>query len=189
MTASDRPVLLLDLGGVLADLGDPVAAMGLDFEHDEFWKTWTTSSAVRDLETGRIDEATFVPRIAHELRAGNDSNFAARLHRWQLRLFPEAEAFLQSTATDWRLALLSNTNAIHWQQVTGATEIFDTFDTLFLSYETGHYKPSPEAYEQVVTHYGCAAGDIRFYDDSVANIEAARGVGLDARLTRGVPDL
>ena len=28
--SAPRPVLLLDLGGVLADLGDPVAAMGLD---------------------------------------------------------------------------------------------------------------------------------------------------------------
>ncbi|MEL7187135.1 MAG: HAD-IA family hydrolase [Pseudomonadota bacterium] len=186
---SDRPVLLLDLGGVLADLGDPVTAMQLEFTHDEFWKTWIASPAVRDLETGVIDEATFILRIAHELGAGDDPEFASRLHRWRLQLFPESEPFLKAVSSEWRLALLSNTNAIHWRQVTDSTDIFDAFDMLFLSYETGQYKPSPEAYEQVVQHYGCAAREVRFFDDSAANIEAARAVGLDAHLCRGVPAL
>lgn len=70
-----------------------------------------------------------------------------------------------------------------------APDVFSRFDTLFLSYETGHYKSSPGAHRHVVSHYEGAAGDIRFYDDSAANIEAARSVGLDARLTRGAPDL
>ena len=185
----DKPVLLLDLGGVLADLGDPVAAMGLQLEQDEFWKIWTSSPTVRDLETGIIDESTFVARVAGELGADDDPDFGSRLHRWQLGLYPQTEQFLRRAAADWRLALLSNTNAIHWAQVTRNTDVFDLFDALFLSYETGQYKPSPGAFEQVVAHYGCPAGDIRFFDDSVANIQAARGTGLDAHLTRGVPDL
>ena len=52
----DQRILLLDLGGVLADLGDPVAAMGLNMTLPEFWKTWTSSPVVRALETGQIDE-------------------------------------------------------------------------------------------------------------------------------------
>ena len=186
---SDKPVLLLDLGGVLADLGDPVSAMGLRLEFDDFWKIWTSSPSVRDLETGIIDEAAFIPRVAAELGAADDPLFGERLHRWRLRLYPDTEEFLRGAAANWRLALLSNTNAIHWQQVTEGTDVFDLFDALFLSYETGQYKPSSDAYEQVIDHYSCAAGEIRFFDDSAANIDSARSAGLDAHLTNGVPRL
>ena len=102
---------------------------------------------------------------------------------------PGAEELIQSISTEYRVALLSNTNAVHWDQVTGVTDMFSTFDHLFLSFETGHYKPDAESYEQVVTHFDCEPADIRFFDDSPRNVSAARELGFNAHQVRGIGEV
>ena len=184
-----KPVLLLDLGGVLADLGDPVTAMGLEMTLPEFWKTWTSSSVVRALETGQINEADFLRQIPGVLGCPDDDSFAPRFHAWQLRLFPGVESLIRENSRRFRIALLSNTNDIHWQQVASVTTMFDAFDHLFLSYETGSFKPDPAAFHNVMEFFDCAPGKIVFLDDSEPNIVAARALGIDARKVVGVEDL
>ena len=185
MTAT-RPVLLLDLGGVLADLGDPVTAMGLDMTLSE---SWTTSPVVRALETGQIDAAEFFCEIPAVLGRSDCTAFADRFHAWQLVLFPGVAELIGNAASQYRVALLSNTNEIHWRQVTAASRLFDEFEHVFLSYETGHYKPEPAAFHDVTEYFDCAPGDIIFLDDSAPNITAARDLGIDARLVAGVSEL
>ena len=188
MTAT-RPVLLLDLGGVLADLGDPVTAMGLDMTLIEFWKTWTSSAVVRALETGQMDETEFLSEIPAVLGCPDSTPFADRFHAWQLTLFPGVAEIVGNAASQYRVALLSNTNGIHWQQVTSASRMFDVFEHVFLSYETGHYKPEPAAFYNVTEYFDCAPGDVIFLDDSAPNVTAARDLGIDARLVAGVSEL
>ena len=173
-------VLLFDLGGVLADLGDPVAAMGLDLEPAEFWRTWTTSPAVRAFETGRMGESEFFEVMAGELGYPGDAPFEHAFHRWILRPFPDLESRLQRAGQGRPLALLSNTNPIHWRQVREATSAFDAFERTFLSFETGHFKPERAAFQQVIDHFGCRPAEIRFVDDVQANVDAAQALGIDA---------
>ena len=85
---SSGPVLLLDLGGVLADLGDPVSALGLQMTQREFWRVWTTSSTVRAFETGQMDVADFLFKVSAELGYSGDEPFARRFQAWQLRSLP-----------------------------------------------------------------------------------------------------
>lgn len=187
--SATRPVLLLDLGGVLADLGDPVTAMGLDMTPIEFWKTWTSSAVVRALETGQMDEAEFLREIPAVLGCSDSTPFADRFHAWQLTLFPGVVEIVRNAATDCRVALLSNTNEIHWRQVTAASRVFDEFEHVFLSYRTGHYKPEPAAFHDVTEFFDCAPGDVVFLDDSKPNVTAARDLGIDARRVAGVSEL
>ena len=185
----DQRILLLDLGGVLADLGDPVAAMGLDMTLPEFWNSWTSASVVRALETGQMEEDKFLLEIPAVLGCSAGTSFAPRFHAWQLSLFPGVENCISDAAKRYRLALLSNTNAVHWQQVTSGSSIFDLFERVFLSYETGHYKPEPAAFQDVIEFFHCAPGDIVFLDDSEPNILAARELGIDAHRVAGASEL
>jgi len=184
-----RPVLLLDLGGVLADLGDPVTAMGLDMTLPEFWNTWTSSSVVRALETGQMDEDEFFLEIPAVLGCSTAMPFDSRFHAWRLRVFPGIEDSVRTAMKQYRVALLSNTNAVHWQQVTSASGVFDLFERVFLSYETGHYKPEPAAFQDVMKFFNCAPGDIVFLDDSEPNVTAAREFGIDAHTVKGATEL
>jgi putative hydrolase of the HAD superfamily len=185
----ERRILLLDLGGVLADLGDPVAAMGLDMTLPEFWKTWTSSTVVRSLETGRISEDEFLREIPTVLACPTATSFGPRFHAWQLRLFPGVEECVRAAVQRYRVALLSNTNEVHWQQVTSASGVFDLFEHVFLSFETGHYKPEPAAFQNVMGFFNCAPAEIVFLDDSEPNVMAARELGIDAHKVTGAIEL
>jgi len=184
-----RPVLLLDLGGVLADLGDPVAAMGLDMTLSEFWATWTSSSVVRALETGQMNEEEFLREIPTVLGCSREEAFGPRFHAWQLKLFPGVEDLVRTAAQRYRVALLSNTSQVHWRQVTTASRVFELFEHVFLSWETGHYKPEHAAFRDVTEFFDCAPGDVLFVDDSEPNIAAARKFGIDAHLVAGAAEL
>ncbi|MDH3811673.1 MAG: HAD-IA family hydrolase [Gammaproteobacteria bacterium] len=187
--SAPRPVLLLDLGGVLADLGDPVAAMGLDMTLPEFWATWTSSPIVRALESGQMNEEAFLQEIPAVLGCSGEETFGPRFHAWQLKLFPGVEELVRNAAQRYRVALLSNTNAIHWRQVTTASRLFETFEHVFLSYKTGHYKPERAAFMDVTEFFDCAPGDVLFVDDSEPNVAAARDAGINAQRVVGVAEL
>jgi len=187
--SSGKPVLLLDLGGVLADLGDPVSAMGLDMSLAEFWRTWTSSEVVRALETGRMSVADFLATVPAELGYQGDALFSKRFYAWKLRLFPGVADLIREATQEYRVALLSNTNEIHWRQVNESASVFARFERVFLSYETGHFKPSPAAFHQVLEFFECSPGDVIFLDDTEPNISAARKLGIDARKVVGVTEL
>ena len=181
---SDR-IILFDLGGVLADLGDPPAAMQLDISTEDFWSIWPNSPAVQAFERGLIEIEEFCEQLAPEFGIATGQSMRQRLDLWQLRLFDGVEELVEDSAADSRVALLSNTNALHWSQVTAGTSVFNQFDALFLSYETGHFKPAAAAFEHVVAHYGCQPSDILFLDDVDRNVSAARAGGLDAHVVLG----
>ena len=123
--------------------------------------------------------------MASELGLESAAAFASRFERWQLQPYPAAEGLVRSIPQDVHVCLLSNTNEVHWQQILSQTTIFDVFDHLFLSFQTGHYKPQERAYPQVVEHYRCDPGDILFLDDSDGNVRAASVLGLRATRVDG----
>lgn len=183
---SSSRIVLFDLGGVLADLGEPAKSIGLELSEDGFWDVWLNSDSVHAFERGEMETREFLLRIAGELGLAAGAEFEERFRNWHLSLFPGAEAMIRDVPDDCRVALLSNTNTVHWEQVVSATEIFATFDVLFLSYETGHYKPAVEAFEQVVAHFDCEPADVLFLDDSSRNVDAAISFGFEAYQSLGV---
>lgn len=187
--SSAKPVLLLDLGGVLADLGDPVSAMGLNMAPAEFWEIWTSSTIVRAFETGQMGVKEFLVKVPVELGYAGANPFAQQFHAWRLKLFPGVDHLVRNAARHYRVALLSNTNEIHWQQVNESNTVFADFERVFLSYETGYFKPSPLAFGQVMECFDCPPSEVVFLDDSAPNVAAARALGIDARQVAGVTEL
>lgn len=173
-------ILLFDLGGVLVDLADPVEAIGLDMTGEEFWSTWLHSPLVKSFETGQLSTAEFVTQFGAELGFDEAQEFDRALRRWRLPMFSGAEQALQSLTQSHTVALLSNTNEIHWNHVNTQSNVFSEFDKLFLSYETGNAKPTEAAFDDVVRHFDCDPAQIVFFDDSVGNVDAARQKGLRA---------
>lgn len=182
MASTPYEVVLFDLGGVLADLGDPSDAMGLGISTDQFWEIWLASPLVRAFETGSVSETDFIPGIAKELLVTEPDRFESQFLQWKLSLFDGAEQQLAELSQATSLALLSNTNPIHWQQVTNSTNVFRYFSHVFLSFETGLYKPDVESFTSVLAQIDTTPGRIIYLDDSEQNVNAARGIGIDGRL-------
>jgi hypothetical protein len=47
-------IVLFDLGGVLADLGEPTKTIGLDLSDEQFWQIWLNSPHVNAFERGEL---------------------------------------------------------------------------------------------------------------------------------------
>ena len=84
----------------------------------------------------------------------------------------------------YRLAALSNSNAAHWEQL-ARLGMLDAFDLALGSHELGVRKPDPAIYRAAVRRLGVAAAAVLFFDDSAANVDAARVEGMQAVQVNG----
>jgi glucose-1-phosphatase len=91
-----------------------------------------------------------------------------------------ADALLESLAARYRLLLLSNTNAIHWETIRENYPMIRYFHDLILSFEVHSMKPEPEIFQAAVARAGCRAEECFFTDDIADNVEAAKRLGMDA---------
>lgn len=186
----DIDVLLFDFGGVLIRLNDPAETFGLTYGRDEFSRKWLLSPAVRAHEQGQINAQEFAERIITEadLPYGADE-FLDRFAAWPDRLFDGIPALLDELPARYRRALLSNTNAVHWEAGGVAAELEPRFEHVFLSYRTGLIKPDAEAFLEVARHMNCAPERIWFFDDNPLNVDGARAVGMQASVANGPDDV
>ena len=91
------------------------------------------------------------------------------------------ESMLQGLKRRYRLVLVSNTNALHFEMIRQTyAHLLRHFDELVLSYEVRAMKPQPEIFRAAVEVAGCPPEECFYTDDIAAYIEAARRMGIDA---------
>jgi HAD superfamily hydrolase (TIGR01509 family) len=185
-------VVLFDVGGVLVELSG-VATLLDWLDHritaQELWSLWLHSPAVRAFETGRIDAAQFADAVLSELRLEIEpGHFLRSFTHWPTGLYPGALEMIERIPSHYRRALLSNSNALHWRRVLDDMGLGAVFEHQFASHLTGKIKPDAEAFEHVLDALDCRASQVLFLDDNALNVEAARNIGMWARLVRGVPE-
>lgn len=182
MTGRLPSMVLFDYGGVLLRLNDPVAHFGIGESLADFSKRWLLSEAVQAHETGRIDIHEFSRRIVRDMNLPySPAEFVGRFDTWPDRVLPDTAALVAGLPASVDCAILSNTNARHWQAQNIARDFSGRISTCFLSFETGFVKPDPAAFSHVLRHVGIAPADILFIDDNPLNLRAAELSGMRAR--------
>lgn len=185
--------LLFDYGGVLVDLDKQRcirAFEALGFDIRPYLGTYAQAGFFSELERGAISVEGFCDKIREA--AGNESLSDTDIcNAWKDYLTgvpAERLEMLLKIARHYPVYLLSNTNTIHWKMAEedyfnfqGHT-VDDFFRKKFLSFEIGAEKPSEEIYQAVIDGIGCEPSDILFFDDSDVNCDAARKMGLQARV-------
>jgi FMN phosphatase YigB (HAD superfamily) len=142
-----------------------------------------TSDLVTRFETGRVEPQDFVEQLCGMLDLEMD--YARFCELWSSIFLPETlvpETMLAGLRKRFRLLLLSNTNAIHFQMVQQNYAIIRQFHDYVLSYRVGALKPSPVIYQEAIARAECRPEECFFTDDIAAYVEAARGHGMDAVL-------
>jgi len=133
------------------------------------------------LETGLLSPREFVQQLSELLGLRVDYDHFCQI--WGSIFLPDIlipEAMLESLARRYRMLLLSNTNAIHFEMIRERYPFVRHFHSLILSHEVKALKPSPAIYREAIARAGCAAGECFFTDDIAAYVEAARKEGIDA---------
>ena len=182
----DIEVLLFDLGGVLLHLNDTLDTFDVRMSDVDFRERWLLSDSTRQHESGRISFDEFAHGMLDELELPYDADeFARRFDAWPGEMYDQTLSLLDSLSNRYRLAVLSNVSARHWELPRIAQHIEPRVEHTFLSYKTGLLKPDAETYSDVVSTLGTSPERILFFDDNILNVKAARSQGLRAAHTIG----
>jgi putative hydrolase of the HAD superfamily len=186
------PNLLFDFGGVLIniDYQRPIEAMRrLAAEGNTIEYNQKSQSELFDLlETGRITPAKFREglRTGYNLSA-TDEELDEAWNSILLDVPADRLALLADLkAQGHQMALLSNTNVIHIEEVNRRLAaaygfqdgIADVLDRVFYSQEVGLRKPGAEIFEHVLREMNWQAEETLFIEDSFQHIETAQRLGL-----------
>jgi putative hydrolase of the HAD superfamily len=180
--------VLFDIGGVLVALdGVPSLARLLQIEplHDEIHRRWLACPSVVRHETGKISADQFAIEIVRDLGLSlSPEAFLDEFAGWLDGPLPGAFKLVARIPSAYQVAALSNSCAFQWARIQ-AMGLPARFDAFYLSHESGHLKPSPEAFRVALNGMGLPAGHVLFLDDGAANVQAARALGMEAHLVRG----
>jgi putative hydrolase of the HAD superfamily len=182
--------LIFDLGRVLVPIDQQatsrafarLGASGLEDIQGDYLKL----EILHGYESGRFSTSEFLQAL-RVFVPGPVPEEALR-DAWcaMLGRMPAAEvSLLQRLRRKHRVLMLSNTNELHMQLLQRflsedipGTWLHDLFDALYLSFQMGALKPSPDIYRYLLTQERICPGQALFLDDREENVEAARAEGI-----------
>lgn len=182
--------IVFDLGGVLLNIDyrrteKAFVELGLT-QFPQLYTQFYSSHLFSDLETGKIGPEDFEQALIRE--SGLDLKPEQIRSAWNAMLLDlprERLDLLSRLKGNYRLFLLSNTNAIHYEhfnryvQETYQLESLDAlFDQAYYSHRMGLRKPFAEAYSYLLEREGLRAAESLFIDDTEPNLAGAREVGM-----------
>lgn len=208
MSSDPSPVrvVVFDLGGVVVRIcksfdeaarraGVPVAPESL---LDQASKS-QRAAIHREYEQGRLSCEDFFQRIAATTNGVYTPEQFRLIHEsWIIEEYPGIHDLIDALhAKGLQTGALSNTNASHWAQMSRLSDAaragaadrsvdqarFDAPARLLhrhASHLLGHAKPDPAIYGSFMRLTGFKPGEIVFFDDLVANVDAARAAGWHA---------
>lgn len=159
--------------GVWSDLGRvPLATLQSRFRMGESFEQH---------ERGEISDEQFAAAICDDLDiALSFEQFAAGWQAVFVDVRPEVIALMQQLREQGhRVVILSNTNRLHCEYWPSQyPQVQQAADKLYLSQDMGLRKPEAAIYQQLLQQEGVEADQALFFDDNLANIEAARALGI-----------
>ncbi len=176
--------IFLDLGKVVLDFDFRLGYRALEtlcpHSAAEIPKRIAPTGLVERFESGLIGPREFVNRLSAALQLQVDYDRFCAI--WNViftaPLLPES--MLEALARRYRLLLLSNTNAIHFEMIRREYPMLRHFHHLVLSYEVHAMKPKPEIYRAALDLAGCRPQECFYTDDIAAYVDAGRSLGIDA---------
>lgn len=184
--------VVIDLGGVMINLDRDrcvraFQSLGLE-NAGSMLGLYRQEEPFLSVETGRISSAKFYDNL-RELtgRPTPDSDFESAFDEFLVDLPVERLAALRRMRAEGkRLYMISNTNAIMFDGwikrafMQEGLHVGDYFDGIVTSFAEGVCKPDAALFETVIRRFSLNPAESVLLDDSEANCEAARSLGMQA---------
>ncbi|UTH74510.1 HAD family hydrolase [Chromobacterium sp. IIBBL 290-4] len=191
---SSKPAaLVFDLGGVLADWNgiDPLIRLsGGKLDREAAREFWIHSPWVARLDQGECEPLAFAAAMSDALQLDIPAEaMRDQLENWLAGAYPGAPELLAALKGRFRLAALSNNNALHWGKIEREFDLLQRFDALFASHLLRLRKPDAAIYRHVEQALNLPGNQIAFFDDNIECVDAARERGWQAFHTIGFEQL
>ncbi len=183
--------ILFDLGGVLVELGDSPFPREWIGKNETFGSAeWFSSPQATDFECGRISVSEFLRAIKFQLGlSASEAEIRRSFTAWPIGLYSGTEALLRCLATNYKLAILSNTNPLHEPILLNDFGLRDMVDRIYFSHQLGLAKPAPEVYLHVLENLALEPHQVLFLDDNLINVKSAAELGIHAHQVYGLADV
>jgi glucose-1-phosphatase len=177
--------VIFDLGKVIIPFDFKRGYQGLEqvcgYPAAEIPRRIGTTDLVQRFESGLIEPRDFVEQLSRvlDLRI----NYDQFCQIWSSIFLPDPlipESLLEGISKRYRLLLLSNTNAIHFDMLEKSYPLLRHFHHLVLSYRVGAMKPQPAIFREAIARAECRPDECFFTDDIAEYVAAAKREGIDA---------
>lgn len=188
--------IIFDLGNVLIDFDHMIAARRIapftDKSPQEIFNLFFNSPVTALFEAGKISPADFFLKIKEML--GLRLDYAGFLPIWNEIFFlsDKNKAVYElagALRTRYKTALVSNVNILHMEYLKKNFPVFDAFDCIITSFETGFQKPAFEIYAQALEALRVDPCEAFYTDDRIELIEGSRRLGIRGFVFTGLQQL
>ena len=177
-------VIVFDLGGVIVN-GNFKSPLGMLFDNSGTVINKTKdksnfSNLLRFYDMGKISVADFHEKINDHLDIELSFDEFISASNEAIEAGDDGiEEIVRSLSKKYQLAILSNTNPVHYEHIKEKYSVIGLFDHILLSYEMGAVKPDAAAYEKLMNATSMLPSKHLFIDDRSENINAAKEIGMD----------
>jgi len=189
-------VALFDLGNVLIDFDYRICAQRISHfcskSPEDIIKLFFASEITASFERGKVSPSDFFSAIKEmlDLRL----SYEAFVPIWNEVFFLSAKNrgvfnLVNNLRQYYKVALLSNTNALHYEYLKKHFPVFNVFNKVFVSCELGLVKPDKLIYQKTLEALEAPAGSVFYTDDREDLIKSARELGMKAFIFNGVRQL
>lgn len=184
--------VLFDLGNVLVSIRPGAFTDHLGIGRDQARREYQRPiiALVQRYESGQTTTSEYLDELSNlfQGRFGQDA-----LRKAMLKVIgepvPGMETLVQSAATRNHVALVSNTNELHFTFCVERIPALRHINKFFLSYQLKASKPAPLYYKMVLEELRISPDSILFIDDLEENVEGARSAGMNGILFTTPKDL
>lgn len=185
----ETKVILFDLGNVVVELGaGPLPAHWLNAGQSFDLKQWFHSDVALAFERGELSAFELAEYLQRDLNLGaSPEQIVAEFRKWPLQIYPQLPALLIELRQYFRLAVLSNTNELHYPRLFNEfnLDLYFDKDRVFASHLIRLAKPDPAAFIYVLDQLQVDPEQVLFLDDMAENVATARRIGMKAEQLRG----
>lgn len=188
--------VIFDLGNVLVDFDHRIAAEKVskltDKTAEEIFNFFFNSELTGLFEEGRISPQDFFLKVKEALNFKLD--YAEFLPIWNTIFFLSEKncmvyALAKNLKKNYKLALLSNINILHFEYLKSRFPVFDVFCNIIVSCEVGLRKPHPLIYKKTLEALGVLPSEVFYTDDRAELIQGARELGIRGFVFEGIDEL
>ena len=178
-------VLLFDLGRVLVDFDHLRSAKRIaafcSKTPQQIYDLFFESKSTIDFEAGKISPVDFYQQVKQMLDL--KLSYASFEPIWNDIFFLSAKnrfvfGLVNNLRVNYKTALLSNINILHFEYLKKYFPIFVIFERVFTSFELGAVKPDPLIYNKVMEILRVPAENIFYTDDRPELVASAVNLGI-----------
>lgn len=192
MSLTEYPNIIFDFGGVILNIDYFLTIKAFQdlgvADFDASYSQLDQTALFDEFERGEIAPEEFRLGIRKALKLDvSEAQIDQAWNAMLLDLPKERLALLDRLKLEKRLALLSNTNAIHagffeteMKAAHGIQNLEPYFEKVYYSFDVGMRKPEKRIFDLVMNELGFEPSKTLFIDDSLQHIEGAKNAGLNA---------